>query len=198
MQTIEDQLDTALKQTYQAKKQVREIRRSIWEELQFGGTSSFEQDVEAVQYLDELFRQGRKFGINRQILTKLMLLKKTPYFGRIDFLDYEFDAVEQIYIGVASLIDNETGAHLVYDWRAPVSSMFYDYGLGKAQYRSPGGMITGEILLKRQFKIENGEIKYVFDSELTINDDILQDTLSKSVDNKMRSIIYSIQRDFNR
>lgn len=197
MQVIEYKLDAALKQTYQARKQVREIRRSIWEELQFGGASSFEQDVEAVQYLDELSRQGRKFGINRQNLTKLRLLKETPYFGRIDFYDDELDSVKQIYIGVASLIDEETGEHLVYDWRAPVSSMFYDYGLGKAQYQSPGGIITGEILLKRQYKIENGEIKYVFDSELAINDDILQDTLSKSADNRMRSIIYSIQREQN-
>lgn len=177
---------------------MREIRRSIWEDLQFGGASnSFDQDIEAVQYLEELNRHGREFGVVQKNLTKLRLLKRSPYFGRIDFHDHEFDIIDPIYIGVASLVDQTAKEHLVYDWRAPVASMFYDYGLGPAAYESPGGEITGEILLKRQYKIENGKLISVFDSELTINDDILQDELGRTTDNRMRSIIYSIQREQN-
>lgn len=193
MQIIKEQLQAARAQTYAAKQQLKDTRRSIWEELQIGGANM----ITTAQYLDELNRHGQDFGIYRSNMSKLELLKKSPYFGRIDFYDDEYKTTEKIYIGVASLVDRETREHMVYDWRAPISSMFYDYGVGAAQYEAPSGTVTGDIRLKRQFRIEDGELKYMFDSDLTINDDVLQAALSKSADNKMKHIVYTIQREQN-
>lgn len=187
---IDDQLLAASENTREARTQLRKARRSLWEDLRIGGdVHNFEKNVTITQYMEELNRHGRDFGVNRQNQVKLGLIKKNPYFGRMDFFDKDYGIVEEIYLGVASLVDQETNEHLVYDWRAPVSSMFYDYGLGKAEYQCPAGTITGDILLKRQYRIEDGELIYVFDSELKIDDEILQDALSKSADDKMRNII---------
>jgi DNA helicase II / ATP-dependent DNA helicase PcrA len=86
----------------------------------------------------------------------------------------------------------------VYDWRAPASSMFYDYEIGKAGYKCPEGVIDGELTLKRQYKISNGKLLYMFDSNIKIDDDILQEILSKSTDNKMKAIVTTIQREQNK
>lgn len=193
MQIIEEQLKDAKAQTYAAKQQLKQTRRSIWEELQIGGANM----ITTAQYLDELNRHGQDFGVYRNNLKKLKLLQKSPYFGRIDFYDHEYRTTEKIYIGVASLVDQASGENLVYDWRAPIASMFYDYGIGPAHYEAPGGVVTGDIQLKRQYHIEHGEIKYMFDSDLTINDDVLQAALSTSADHKMKHIVYTIQREQN-
>ncbi len=173
---------------------MRTMRRSIWEDLQISSASN---DYEVVQYIDELKRHGRDFGISQKNLKRLQLLDASPYFGRIDFYDEEFATVVTIYIGIASLIDEESKEHLIYDWRAPIASMFYDFGVGKAEYESPAGTITGDIILKRQYQIKEGELRYIFDSDLTIDDEILQDVLSKHADDKMRNIVYSIQKEQN-
>ena len=47
---------------------------------------------------------------------------------------------------------------LIYDWRAPISSLYYDFAPGPAHYDTPEGTISGEMELKRQFIIRNGKI----------------------------------------
>lgn len=124
----------------------------------------------------------------------------SPYFGRIDFIEEDGSAMpqeEQVYVGISTLMDEETGEFLIYDWRAPVSSMFYDFGLGKASYECSEGTIEGKITLKRQYKITNGSMQYMFNSDLKIDDEVLQEILGKSVDDKMHTIINSIQREQN-
>lgn len=191
LQIIDQQLKIAQKHAFTAKLQLTDTKRSLWERIQY------DDHITTAQYIDELNRQGQAFGVYHNAVRKLELLQHSPYFGRIDFADDELQSTEQIYIGVGSLVDPQTREILIYDWRAPVASMFYDYGLGRAQYQAPGGIITGEILLKRQYMIEHGEIKYIFDSDLIINDEVLQSMLSKSADNRMRNIVYSIQREQN-
>ncbi len=191
---IESQLSEAIEQTKGHKTQLREIRKFIWQDLQIGYGAD---DFEVAQHLEEMKRRGREFGVDRQTVRKLKLLESSPYFGRIDFSDDQYPALEQLYIGIASLVDQNTKEHLIYDWRAPVASMFYDYGVGKAEYQCPAGTITGEIKLKRQFRIVDGQLASAFDSDLKVDDEILQDVLSKHADEKMRNIIYSIQRDQN-
>ena len=121
----------------------------------------------------------------------------SPYFARIDFQEQGTSVVEAIYIGISSLLD-PAGNPLIYDWRAPVSSMFYDYELGPARYLCEAGEINGEIFRKRQYKIENGRLVYMFDCNLKIDDEILQEILSKHSDEKMRAIVTSILREQNR
>lgn len=131
---------------------------------------------------------------------KLSKMLDSPYFGRIDFIEEEGSLVypeEQIYIGISTLMDEQTDEFIVYDWRAPISSMFYDCGLGAASYQCSVGKISGKITLKRQYKISNGSIQYMFNADLKIDDEVLQAILGKSVDDKMHTIVNSIQREQN-
>ena len=90
--------------------------------------------------------------------------------------------------------DNE---HLIYDWRSPISNLFYDYGVGSGEYNAPSGIIKGIITKKRQYKIENEKIIRIFDSDLNIDDDILQDVLSSESSDKMKNIVDTIQQEQN-
>jgi DNA helicase-2/ATP-dependent DNA helicase PcrA len=127
---------------------------------------------------------------------KLMKLGDSPYFGRIDFSTQGEEAVP-IYIGIYTFTDETLRANLVYDWRAPISSMFYDFELGEAWYETPSGKINGNILLKRQYKIREGNMEFMIENSVNIHDDILQKELSKSSDDKMKNIVATIQRDQN-
>lgn len=128
--------------------------------------------------------------------TKIEKLINSPYFARIDFQYDGENVAEQIYIGQFSFTDNNTQI-LVYDWRAPISSMYYDHELGRASYEVPAGNIEGNIVLKRQFKIKSGKVEYVLESSINIGDDILQRELSSTSDEKMKTIIATIQKEQN-
>lgn len=130
---------------------------------------------------------------------RLVKLLDIPYFGRIDFCEKEAGSITTpVYIGIHTFYDSEKKANLIYDWRAPVSGMFYDYELGEAAYLSPTGEVKGDILLKRQYRIRKGVMEYMIESSLNIHDDILQKELSANADNKMKNIVATIQREQNR
>ena len=142
------------------------------------------------------FALGESVINKHKRLTKILAI---PYFGRIDFLEKkENSKVMPIYIGIHTFYDPESRATLIHDWRAPVSSMFYDHELGEAGYRSPSGEIKGVIFLKRQYRIRGGKMEFMIESALTVHDDILQKELSSNADDKMKNIVATIQREQNR
>jgi DNA helicase-2/ATP-dependent DNA helicase PcrA len=154
--------------------------------------------------LDEADMVAAGQSINRMAFTgesavarkrKLMKLGASPYFARIDFVtDNERTP---IYIGIYSFADETQRENVIYDWRAPISSMFYDFELGQASYTTPSGDIAGEIVLKRQYRIREGRMEFMIENAVSIQDDILQQELSKSSDDKMKNIVATIQRDQN-
>jgi DNA helicase II / ATP-dependent DNA helicase PcrA len=155
--------------------------------------------------MDEADMVAAGQSINRMAFTgesavsrrrKLLKLGNSPYFGRIDFAANNAEATA-IYIGIYTFSDETEKANLIYDWRAPVSSVFYDFELGEAFYETPSGKITGEILLKRQYRIRDGKMEFMIENDVNIHDDILQKELSKSSDDKMKNIVATIQRDQN-
>ena len=127
------------------------------------------------------------------LLRKLM---NSAYFARIDFKERN-EETEQVYIGVGSFFDAETYEFYVYDWRSPIASMFYEFDEGEAEYTCVDGIIRGELLLKRQFRISGGEIRYAYDSGANVNDEILGSILAQNVEAKLKTIISSIQREQN-
>lgn len=142
------------------------------------------------------FALGESVINKHKRLTKILAI---PYFGRIDFLEKkENSKVMPIYIGIHTFYDPESRATLIHDWRAPVSSMFYDHELGEAGYRSPSGEIKGVISLKRQYRIRGGKMEFMIESALTVHDDILQKELSSNADDKIKNIVATIQREQNR
>lgn len=124
-------------------------------------------------------------------------LLDSPYFGRVDFHargDAEADAY---YIGVHNFSDPDTQDVVIHDWRAPVSSLYYDFESGEAFFEAPQGTSRGEITGKRQYKVRDGHLEYMFESALNIGDDVLQRELSHSADDKMKNIVATIQREQN-
>ena len=128
---------------------------------------------------------------------KIESLIDTPYFARIDFKYDGEDEVEKVYIGRSAFIDS-FGDMLIYDWRAPISSMYYDFELGYASYDAPLGKVEGDITLKRQFKITKSKMDYVIESALSIGDEILQRELSNTSDQRMKNIVSTIQKEQNK
>ncbi len=126
-------------------------------------------------------------------IKKLKLQNDSPYFARIDFENSS--ALQKIYIGLGSIIYNNKA--YVVDWRSPIASMYYEYELGPAQFETKDKIIKGQINLKRQYKIENQQLLSYFDTNLTINDEILQQILSKHASDKMRQIVSTIQKEQN-
>lgn len=182
----------------QFKKDAIETQRNLWQDI--GSVSianGLDQIVDFMDFINIMKIQKRSHEFTRKLEEKYERMLETPYFGRIDFLEEGEEKAEKFYIGVSNLI-NDDYDFLIYDWRAPVSSMFYDYEVGKANYKCPEGIIDGDLILKRQYKINNGKLQYMFDSNLKIDDEILQDILSKSTDNKMKAIVTTIQREQNK
>ncbi|MBC9932344.1 HelD family protein [Chitinophaga qingshengii] len=122
-------------------------------------------------------------------------LLQTPYFGRIDFKASDQPEALPVYIGVCTLKDPDAGTPLIYDWRSPISSMFYDYETGAASYEAPAGTIAGDISLKRQYRIKNGMMEFMIDTTAPVYDELLQRELSVSTDEKMKNIVATIQQD---
>lgn len=127
---------------------------------------------------------------------RLFRLRDIPYFGRIDFAKHG-EKEQLIYIGVHNFSDEESNQNLVYDWRAPISSMFYDFELGDAHFENIKGTVSGTISKKRQFKIRKGKMEYMLDTDLTIQDDVLQRELNQASSPKMKNIVATIQREQN-
>ena len=128
---------------------------------------------------------------------KLQKLLLSPYFGRFDFAENNNENEVPVYIGIHAYFDEDEKTNLIHDWRAPISSLFYDFENGPAYYESPNGTVEGQILLKRQFRIRHGKMEYMIESSLNIHDEILQQELSKSSDDKMKHIVATIQRNQN-
>ncbi|MGN1342731.1 MAG: HelD family protein [Bacilli bacterium] len=127
-------------------------------------------------------------------LQRLFRVQNKPYFGMIKFK--ENNEEEEIYIGITHVEDKLN--YYVHDWRSPICSMFYDYETGLASYKAPAGIIKGEITKKRQYIIENGELKNIFDNDLNISDSLLQEVLAEESSDKMKNIVNTIQEEQNK
>ncbi len=156
--------------------------------------------------MDSAEKAGLRTDVNMAVVLgehAVMLRKRierlleSPYFGRVDFRTDGDKHARDYYIGVHNLSDPETQEIVIHDWRAPVSSLYYDFESGEAHFEAPRGIVHGNITGKRQYKIQGGRLEYMFDSALNIGDDVLQRELSQSADDKMKNIVATIQREQN-
>ena len=134
-----------------------------------------------------------EFERKAKYLKKLLRIKDNPYFGRIDF---ESDKNYQVYVGITYLT-NEENENLIYDWRSPIASLFYQNDLGNTSYLAPSGKIEGNLTLKRQYVIKNRELLQIIDNSLNITDDLLQQVLATNSSDKMKNIVNTIQEEQN-
>ncbi|RFU66566.1 RNA polymerase recycling motor HelD [Peribacillus glennii] len=180
--------------------EITSIRKHFWEDV----TVNLDNDDEIIETYTSIKQQSellnekeRRHRHSQNQLRILERLQRSPYFGRIDFTEQGEQEAESIYIGIASFYDEETQNFLVHDWRAPISSVYYDYSLGPAEYQAPYGKITGSLELKRQYIIRNGILISVFDTGVTIGDELLQEVLGGQADSQMKSIVATIQQEQN-
>ncbi|MGI6083079.1 MAG: UvrD-helicase domain-containing protein [Limnochordia bacterium] len=194
---VERLLDEARSVVRAQTGSARQQRRDMWEDAPRQVLSS-EDWIELAQATTALGQQERSLAFYKQQELRLERMLDSPYFGRIDFRESGAAEAQPIYVGIGTLHDPTTGEIEVFDWRAPVCSLFYDAELGPAEYECEDGVISGVVTLKRQFKIVDGRLEYMFDTDLKIDDEMLQELLGRQTDEKMRSIVTSIQREQNR
>lgn len=201
MKRINAEINKLEEETTKRKEEVIHIRKHFWDEVKVN-TDTFDDYLETIIGLRQeaqalsVTQSTHKHSSKR--LSTLHRMKELPYFGRIDFTEEGDSAPESIYIGIAALNDQTGDDFLVYDWRAPISSVYYDYQPGPAHYMTPGGMIQGVLEKKWQYLIRNGIIQSMFDTSLTIGDEILQQVLGKGTDKQMHNIVATIQKEQNK
>ncbi|WP_256760908.1 RNA polymerase recycling motor HelD [Cohnella sp. WQ 127256] len=175
------------------------IRQEFWDDVRMNFSDSTEVGEtwsSIVQQAELLAERERSHRVASEAVERLTKQFDSPYFARIDFAEKGCET-EVIYIGRASLVGEDGDTFFVYDWRAPVSSLFYDHEPGPASYRIPDGEMEGELMLKRQFVIRGGQMKHLFDTSETVGDEILQAVLSEGSDTSMKSIVATIQKEQN-
>jgi DNA helicase-2/ATP-dependent DNA helicase PcrA len=193
LETIKEKLQLAIRRVDQHVKQHSTELRQSKEYIYEHQSGMDEADmVSAGQSINRMVFTGESAVARKR---KLMKLGASPYFGRIDFITD--NARIPVYIGIYTFTDELERTNLIYDWRAPISSMFYDFELGESWYITPSGKVSGSIALKRQYKIREGKMEYVIENDVNIHDEILQKELSKSADDKLKTIVATIQRDQN-
>ncbi|MBU8878392.1 UvrD-helicase domain-containing protein [Bacillus sp. FJAT-29790] len=201
METITEQISKLENETVRRRNEVVDIRKHFWDDVKVN-TDSFDDYLETIislrQQAQVLSINQSTYGKASERLSALRRMQEVPYFGRIDFTEEGTSAAERIYIGVSTLTDASGENFLIYDWRAPISSVYYDSPPGPAEYTTPGGVIHGMLEQKWQYIIHGGVIESMFDTSLTIGDEILQQVLGKGTDKHLHSIVATIQQEQNR
>ncbi|MFD1466510.1 RNA polymerase recycling motor HelD [Lapidilactobacillus mulanensis] len=184
----------------QAETDKQSINKQYSEEvrLNFGDDgTSLETALSIHQQQQMLAERENSWQASNKRLTILRRLIGNPYFARLDFQEHGEPKKETIYIGLSSFTD-KNDKFLIYDWRAPISSIYYDGKLGDVTYQTPDGEQSVNISLKRQFLIKKGQIDSMFDTTETIGDQMLLEVLGEKSSTQMKSIVTTIQKEQNK
>lgn len=179
---------------------IREVKQDIHAMNDYYWENYTEMDEYGYENFDN--QQALKLQVdanqeNKKMRRRLEKMLDAPFFGSVSFRFEEEEDEEVFYIGIGNFSERRGSVPLIYDWRAPVSSLFYDYDKGPAFYEAPGGRMDGEVLSKSQYKIRDGRMIYEFESDLKIDDEILKEELGKHGDVKLKNIIRTIQKEQN-
>ncbi|WP_308122101.1 UvrD-helicase domain-containing protein [Streptomyces sp. TRM70350] len=183
-----ERLGASIDRTAKTIQEQKEFMWENWRDMDFAEKAAMRTEV------------NTSVGVGDSAVTvrrHVERLLESPYFGRVDFRRADDGEGKGHYIGVHDFSDPETQEILVHDWRAPVSSLYYDFELGEAHFEAPTGTVHGTITGKRQYKVAGDRLEYMFDSALTIGDEVLQRELSRSADDRMKNIVATIQREQN-
>lgn len=178
------------RQVLRSETEFKDAMKYLWENRSDMDSMEIFSNERAVS---QIVSTGEFTVKQRSVIEKLM---DSPYFARLDFRHKEDHEAEAFYIGRFAFVDKK-GNLLIHDWRAPISSLYYDFELGTAYFEAPIGRIEGHMTLKRQFKIKQGQMEYAFESGISIHDEVLQKELSHTSDLKMRNIVATIQKEQN-
>lgn len=193
LETIDNNLHAITARLSSYASEIRTSKSHMWDARR---DMDHLEKIAVRQTIEQKTRSGEVLQALQQ---KLLKLRQSPYFGRFDFAreDRGVTQAQPIYVGVHDFRDEASGKTFVYDWRAPISSLFYDFEIGPAQYQAPAGEVRGQLTLKRQFRIRHGRMDFMLETGVNIVDDVLQEELSRASDEGMKNIVATIQRDQN-
>ncbi len=184
---LREQISNLAQDLYDSEEKQQEFKKFIWD------TRSELDPSEMKTIVSNNNKEIEDLEVKAKYYMKLYKIQNSPYFAKITF--ESDDCINDIYIGLTYLTDKDE--NIIYDWRAPISSIFYDYEPGEVSYEAPGGIINGYLHNKRQFTIEDSKIKRVFDSKLNVQDEMLQEVLASKTDEHMKNIVNTIQTEQN-
>lgn len=190
---LNDRLAEIQKDLNQGLKEIENMHEYYWENYTEMDEYGYENYDNQQALLHQVHANEEKLS-KRKRLTKML---ESPFFGRVDFRYDGEEESETFYIGIGNFAPRAGMRPLIYDWRAPVSGLFYDYDRGPAAYDAPGGRMEGEITSKWQYKIKNGHMIYGFESDTKIDDEILKQELGSGGDVQLKNIVRTIQKEQN-
>lgn len=187
---LNDTLDSLGVDVVYGEENLLEFKKMMWE-----NASSFDEE-EMQQVMISTSMETDKALQKERYYKKLCSIKDKPYFASIVFKDDDGD-IYNIYMSLTYLKDSDSN-NILYDWRSPICSLFYDYETGPCSYTAPGGVFSGELKRKRQYKIEDSKLVGVFDNSLNIDDEVLQEVLAQESSDKMKNVVNTIQMEQNK
>jgi Superfamily I DNA and RNA helicases len=207
--TLEIQhLDTTIQMIENEQELIKKQQASVQDSLQtqlkeisdkkinIGSEEAFYESVlEYQQHEQELMLRYQTTESQEKRLKTLSTMKKSPYFARIDFTEAN-EPRETLYLGIASLRDSKEDT-IIIDWRAPIANLYYEGELGPTFYETDEDRFEVELLLKRQFKIQDGEMQSMVDTSEIINDEFLLEILDEASSSQMKNIVSTIQKAQN-
>ena len=193
LKCLNDRLAQADAAILEGEKEIEDMHEYYWENY----TEMDQYGYEDYDNQQALFRQMNANEEQFRLRKRFKKMQDSPFFGRVDFrYDGDEDA-ETFYIGIGNLSESAGSLPLVYDWRAPVSGLFYDYDKGPASYEAPSGIFEGEVTSKWQYKIRKGKMLYEFESDVKIDDEILGAELGSNGEVQLKNIVRTIQKEQN-
>ena len=177
----------------EGEKEIEDMHEYYWENY----TETDQYGYEEYDNQQALFRQMNANEEQFRLRKRFKKMQDSPFFGRVDFRYDGDEEAETFYIGIGNLSESAGSLPLVYDWRAPVSGLFYDYDKGPASYEAPSGIFEGEVTSKWQYKIRKGKMLYEFESDVKIDDEILGAELGSNGEVQLKNIVRTIQKEQN-
>ncbi len=195
------QLEQARETLETKRTEMREVKKGIFENVGQGvagnlsDPDNFDAFVELSQGMALVTGIADDYEETKRRIGRLENTVRSPYFARVDFLFEGDGEPEEVYIGRNSLKTEKALKIYVYDWRSPIAGVFYRFMTGPAYYDAPAGRICGEVQKKRQYEIKDSRLCYFFDADISIEDEILRQMLSRNVSPGMKAIVETIQRE---
>ena len=186
---IRDKISVLGQELYDRDDKVLEFKKFMWD------NRSDMDPAELKTMMSSNDLEIRMMMNKGEYLQKLFKIQNSPYFGMITFKTK--DNLDEVYIGITHVV-NDNNKYYVHDWRSPICNLFYDYEVGPANYLAPIGRIYGEVTRKRQYTIKDGKLLHIFDNNINISDELLQEVLASESTDKMRNIVNTIQMEQNK
>ena len=193
LKCLNDRLAQADAAILEGEKEIEDMHEYYWENY----TEMDQYGYEDYDNQQALFRQMNANEEQFRLRKRFKKMQDSPFFGRVDFRYDGDEEAETFYIGIGNLSESAGSLPLVYDWRAPVSGLFYDYDKGPASYEAPSGIFEGEVTSKWQYKIRKGKMLYEFESDVKIDDEILGAELGNNGEVQLKNIVRTIQKEQN-